>query len=191
MEEVDVVQDANEMESRERASSAGGQQAASEELKEKAANLGGVARDQLKTQLSSQKGKVATQLGAVSDVLEQTGQQLRQDDRSGMADYPETAAQQLRKVSEQLGQMDVDQLVRQAQQMARERPALFLGAAFGLGLLGARFLKSAPARANEGNYQVSPSSSMDDWSGTGRAGAGYGTSSELPTTGAYPGTSVP
>jgi hypothetical protein len=127
-------------------------QAGEGEFKEKAAHLGGVARDQLKTQLTSQKGKLAEQLGSVSEVLEQSSQQLRQDDRAGMADFPDAAARQLRSLSDQLGQTDLDQLVQQAQRAARERPALFIGAAFGLGVLGARFLKSSPSTAGTSSY---------------------------------------
>ena len=40
------------------------------------------------------------------------------------------------------------ELLSDAQQLARRRPALFVGAAFAIGVLGARFLKSSAADDN-------------------------------------------
>ena len=117
---------------------------AADEAQQTAANLGSVAGGQIKSQLTSQKGKVATQLGSISDALDDLTGQLRQQQRTGIADYPATAAHQLRGISEQLEQADLDQLLAGAQDMARRRPALFLGAAFAMGIVGARLMKSSP-----------------------------------------------
>ena len=117
---------------------------ATDEAQQTAANLGSVAGGQIKSQLTNQKGKVATQLGSISDALDDLTGQLRQQQQTGIADYPATAAHQLRGISEQLEQADLNQLLTSAQDMARRRPALFLGAAFAMGIVGARLMKSSP-----------------------------------------------
>ena len=48
--------------------------------------------------------------------------------------------------SERLKNKDVTELLNDAQRLARRQPALFVGGAFALGLLGARFLKSSRRR---------------------------------------------
>src|SRR5262249_48746129 len=67
------------------------------------------------------------------------------------------AAEQIERFSRYLRETDIDDLLYEAQHIARRQPALFLGGAFVLGVLGARFLKS-----------TSPSAGMSDggdWSG--------------------------
>ena len=48
---------------------------------------------------------------------------------------------------------DVQAIVRDVERYAREQPALFLGGAFVLGLLGARFLKSTANREESGTIK--------------------------------------
>ena len=56
------------------------------------------------------------------------------------------AADQLDRFSTRLRERNVSELLHDAQQLARRQPALFIGGAFVLGLLGARFLKSSSDR---------------------------------------------
>jgi hypothetical protein len=116
---------------------------AAAEAQQKAAHLGDVAGGQLKSQLTSQKDKFASQLESISGVLDDMTQQLRQQQQTAIADYPETAAQQLRGLSRQLEQADLDQLLTSARRVARDRPGLFLGGAFVVGVLGARLMKGS------------------------------------------------
>jgi hypothetical protein len=57
-----------------------------------------------------------------------------------------------------LRKKDVQQLMQDAQRLARRQPALFIGSAFALGLVAARFLKSSPpddARTGAGDQYES------------------------------------
>lgn len=63
----------------------------------------------------------------------------------------EQAADQLERFANRIKDQNVGDLARQAQDLARRRPALFIGSAFALGLLGARFLKSS----NDDGYSQS------------------------------------
>jgi hypothetical protein len=70
-----------------------------------------------------------------------------------VAQVAEQAAERVERVSGYLREKDIDQLVREAEDFARRQPALFLGGAFALGVLGARFLKSSGKQANQGGGQ--------------------------------------
>ena len=58
--------------------------------------------------------------------------------------YSETAAQKLESVARYLETTDWRELASDVEVQARRNPAIFLGTAFVLGMLAARFLKSSP-----------------------------------------------
>jgi len=99
-------------------------------------------RDTGKHQLASQKDQVAGTIDQVANAMRHTGSQLRRDDQGTVAQFIDGAASQLEGVSSSLREKDLDQLVWEAESFARRQPALFLGGAFMLGLVAARFLRS-------------------------------------------------
>jgi hypothetical protein len=103
----------------------------------------GRVREQATAQLASQKNKATDGLGSVAQAVRQTTRQLRDEQHDTVARYAEQAADQIERFSQRLKDKDVGELVNDAQQLARRQPALFVGGAFALGLLGARFLKSS------------------------------------------------
>ena len=119
------------------------------------------------TQLGTQKDKATDGIGTVAQAVRQTSEQLRGQQHDTIANYIDQAAQQLEQFSTRLREKDVGELMRDAQQFARQRPAVFVTSAFALGLLGARFLKSS----RDGEYgrdgRNSYASSSRDYSGTG------------------------
>lgn len=118
-------------------------QEAAEQVQQQASQATATLREQAKSQMSGQKERAAGQLQGVVSALEETAGALRQQDRYGIADYTDGAAQQLQRIAGQLEQKDIDQLLREAGNAVRRRPGLFLGGAFAVGILGARFLKSS------------------------------------------------
>ena len=98
------------------------------------------------TQLSTQKNRATDGIGNVAQAVRQTTQHLREQQHDTIARYVDQAADQLERMSDRLRQKDVGQLLQDAQQFARRRPAVFIGSAFAAGLLGARFLKSSRER---------------------------------------------
>jgi hypothetical protein len=64
----------------------------------------------------------------------------------------------------------VRELIEDAQRFARRQPAVFLGLSFGLGLLGARFLKSSPPQTNTSR----PPATMDRGRGNVYGSESYG-----------------
>lgn len=113
------------------------------QVKEQAAQLKDRVAETATGKLEDQKTQAASGLGNVTEVIRQTGQQLRSNDQEMVAKYVDRAADQLDNFTGYLRNRDMRQLVGDVEAFARREPALFLGGAFVLGLLGARFLKSS------------------------------------------------
>ncbi len=142
-------------------------------------------REQANSQLNTQKNKATDGLGSVAHAVRETTQRLRDDNHDTVARYAEQAAEQIERLSQGLKNKDVGELMNDAQRLARRQPALFVGGAFTLGLLGARFLKSSQERNRGYDY----SSGRDYASGGGFAERGQ-SGTRTPTTNAY-GNRVP
>jgi hypothetical protein len=95
------------------------------------------------SQLTAQKDKATDGLGSVAQAVRQTTQSLRDQQHDTVAQYVDRAADQIERLSQGLKNKDVTELLDDAQRLARQQPALFIGGAFALGLVGARFLKSS------------------------------------------------
>ena len=135
-------------------------------------------REGATSQLSTQKNKATDGIGTVAQAVRQTSQQLRTQQHDTIANYIDQAANQLERFSARVRDKDIGELVRDAQQFARRQPAVFIGSAFAIGLLGARFLKSSRDRQNGSDGRNSYARSSTGYS------TGYGTPSRatLPST---------
>jgi hypothetical protein len=139
------------------------------------------------SQLSTQKDRATDGIGTVAQAVRQASQQLRTQQHDTIASYIDQAVGQLEQFSTRLRDKDVGELVRDAQDFARRRPAVFIGSAFAIGVLGARFLKSSRerrdradgrnsyARSSAGYSTGSGTPSMATTPLTGAGGASYGT----------------
>jgi len=105
--------------------------------------LAGQARQQTTTRLNDQKERASAGLESAAHALRQTSQTMREKDEIGVSQYADQAAMQLERAARYLHTHDVSDLVSGVETFARRRPSLFLGAAFGLGFLATRFLKSS------------------------------------------------
>jgi hypothetical protein len=95
------------------------------------------------TQLTNQKDRGTDALDRVAEAVRSGTGKLRDERHDAIAGYIDKAADQIENWSRHLRGKDVDELVSDAQRFARRQPALFIGSAFALGLVGARFLKSS------------------------------------------------
>lgn len=100
-------------------------------------------KDGAASQLSVQKERATDGLGALVNAARHSSQALRDNQQPTIAHYVEKAGEQIENFTARLRDRDANDLLRDAQQFARERPAVFVGAAFALGVLAVRFLKSS------------------------------------------------
>jgi hypothetical protein len=105
-------------------------------------------------QLTTQKDRATDGMGSVANAVRRSTQELRDQHHETVAEYVERAADQLDRFSSRLKSKDVGELMRDAQDLARRQPMLFIGSALVLGFAGARFLKSSsPDRREQGSWK--------------------------------------
>lgn len=142
-----------------------------------ARNLLDRGRDRVRSSVDDGKSRIARSLGTVASSLKDSSRQLRDGEDATVGAYVERVADQLDRAAGYLERSDVEELVQGARRFAHRNPALFLGAAFAVGVLGARFLKSSGSRISpyEGGG-VSPGGVSDREVPTTRVG-----SADMPT----------
>jgi hypothetical protein len=101
------------------------------------------ARDRASSSLGESKGQFADQFGTIADALRRTTEHLRSEDQQRIAGFTETVARQVDQVANYLRSKDARAMRTDLENLARRQPALVLGGALVLGLIGARFLKSS------------------------------------------------
>ncbi len=106
--------------------------------------------------VSSRKEEAASQIDGIARALRQTSNHLRDENNEAVAKYANSLADGVEKVSGYLHNNDVNQFLSDAEGFARRQPELFLGAAFTLGLLAARFFRSSSAGNNQRSARYSP-----------------------------------
>lgn len=106
--------------------------------------------------MDEQKTNFTSGLTSVADSLRQVGDNLRGADEQNAvgkftAQYGDRLARQIESVSDYLDNADLKDITRDVERLARRQPALFVGGAFFLGLLAARFLKSSSPKQISAN----------------------------------------
>lgn len=121
-------------------------------VRDSAGQVAEQGRERITSQLGEQKMRISQGLGSASEAIRTASQQLYEQDQSSIARYVDQGAEQLDQMARYLQDRDVNDLIGDAESFARERPAIFLGGAFGLGLLAARFVKSSGQQARTPDY---------------------------------------
>ncbi|HET9984990.1 MAG TPA: hypothetical protein VFQ38_15430 [Longimicrobiales bacterium] len=137
----------------ERAGTAAGER--TEEMPSRAREIAVEAKEtashQMAHRLDQGKDQVAKTLDEVAHSLMDSSRKLRESGHaSGLV---EGAADRVQRFSGFLRDTEVDEMVDRVQGFARRNPAVFLGGAFALGLVGARFIKSSGHRAERGRWE--------------------------------------
>jgi hypothetical protein len=103
--------------------------------------------------VDQQKARAADRIESVAGALRQTGAQLEAQDQGAIANYTNTAAEQLERFSDFLNNRNATELLQEVDRFARRQPELFVAGALAGGFLLGRFLKSTnDRRSSGGNY---------------------------------------
>ena len=127
------------------------------------------AEDEARSMVQSRKEEAAHELENIADAFRQTGDNLREKDNAQLARYTDSMAEQVENIADYLHNNDINGFLSDAESFARRQPELFLGGAFTLGLLAARFFKSSSSSEGydyRGSYG-SPARRRMDWRGYG------------------------
>ncbi len=119
--------------------------AAVDQAKATAQRVVGQAQERVQSGLDAQKERAAESLSGVADSLRSTARQVGGQGglQESVGAYAQQAADRVEDLAAYLRNSDVNDLLQEVENLARRQPALFLGGAFTLGVLGARFLKSS------------------------------------------------
>jgi hypothetical protein len=104
------------------------------------------ARDRAGSSLGESKGQLADQFGGIATALRRTTEHLRSEDQQRIAGLTDTVARQVEQVADYLRNKDAGAMRQDLENLARRQPALMIGGALILGLIGARFIKSSERR---------------------------------------------
>jgi hypothetical protein len=138
------------------------------------------ARDRATSSLADSRRQAADQVGGLASALHSAGQHLRQEEQERIAGLADSFADQVDQVASYLRDVDVQRVARDVETLARRQPALVFGAAFALGLLGARFLKSSERRPATDEYDDYEDYGYESIRAGGQpAGLGYSEAAEI------------
>lgn len=113
------------------------------QTKQKAGELIGQAKDQIQEQIVTRKDSASGTLHEFANSLRGVSQSWTNESQGQVTQYAQVAADQVDRLSDYLQNRDLNQITQDAERFARQQPALFLGGAFFLGVLAARFLRSS------------------------------------------------
>lgn len=139
--------------------------AAKEQAKRTVAQVG----EQAKTNVDSRMGEVAQELSGVAEAVRMTSHELGSQDQPGIARYGNRIADQIEQASTYLSGRGVEEILADAEGLARRQPALFLGGAFTLGLLVGRFMRSSGHQLNDSYRGYDTGQYGDPYGGSGSA----------------------
>lgn len=153
-------------------------------------NLIDRAEQQAREKINAAKKDAGLTLSSVASTLLNSSSQLKDEQQNLAGEYVGKAAEQIDRLANYIQNADPVEVVDNVEDFARRRPALFIGAAFALGVIGARFLKSSRRRVDREQRLSSPGitdrevptlRSVEANGYAGSAGVG-GTSADLRTT---------
>ncbi|MCG5241677.1 hypothetical protein ACIU1J_17210 [Azospirillum doebereinerae] len=108
------------------------------------------AQGRIRSLLEQQTDRAADQLGGVASALQKAADQLQAENNGTAAQYAVQAADRVERVADMLRHSSLDDIVGEVEGFARRQPELFIGGAFALGFLAARFVKSSGERRLHG-----------------------------------------
>ena len=150
-----------------------------------ASDVANQAREQVSTQFDAQKDKAVETMATVATAMRETSDKLKGVGPLGEA--AGRAADGIEQVAHLLEGKQIGDVVRDIESFAKREPALFIGAAFALGVLGGRFLKSSAHRKNDaglarpqgGLYDAAYTGSYADGDFRAKNGLGGGNSGSV------------
>ena len=124
-----------------------GDGSATEQAREKAAEVAGQAREQaggkLREQVDQRSTQAGEQVSGTAEALRTTSEQLRSQGKDGPAQAAERAAQQAEKLGGYLTQSDADRILHDVEDYGRRNPWAVVAGGLALGFAASRFLRAS------------------------------------------------
>jgi hypothetical protein len=101
------------------------------------------ARDSAASSFNDSRHQAADRIGGIASAVRSTSEHLRSENQAGAANLTDSLAEQVERLSSYLRDRDLRAFRDDVENFARRQPAVAVGVALGLGMLGARFFKSS------------------------------------------------
>lgn len=144
-----------------------------EQLKSQVQQAGKEIGQKAEQSAENAKSRVANQVRAIAGAMRSASDELRKNDQAGIAQAAQRLEEKVEKAAEFLRNKSPGEMRDDLENAARREPIWFLGGAFLLGLVAARFMKST-GQSGAGSIQ-----NERDWSRSrslARGGTSYGLS---------------
>lgn len=155
-----------------------------QKAQETAATLVEQAQQVAQANVATQKDRAAETIGAVAQALRQSGEGMR-DQQPQIAALADQAAQRVEGISTFVRDREVGDMIGEAERFARREPLMFLGGAFAVGFLAARFLKATSPQSSGRNSGYTGSYSSSYYGSGYGASTGGGTSNDYAESAGY------
>jgi hypothetical protein len=131
-----------------------------EQARQAVSHVARKAGEQVKSELDARKGKAVEAMGSVAVAMRETSDKLK--GVGPLGDVAGRAAEGIEKAADFFEGKQIGDVVREVESFARREPAIFLGAALAIGVIGGRFLKSSgrredgamPGRSQRDGYRL-------------------------------------
>jgi ElaB/YqjD/DUF883 family membrane-anchored ribosome-binding protein len=108
------------------------------------------ARREVETRLNDRKDFVASGVETLAQALRDGSEQMRAQGQAAPARVLDMVAGGVAQFGGTLQNKEIDQIIRDTERFARDRPGVFLAAALAVGVVAGRFLKSSSATPSRG-----------------------------------------
>ncbi|MEB0043539.1 MULTISPECIES: hypothetical protein [unclassified Pseudomonas] len=126
------------------------------------------AKEHGAAQFEQYRDTAADQINNLAQTAKSAAEQFQENDTLGLSHYVTDIAQGMTSLADNLRGKSADELLRQAGQLARDNPALFLTGSVAVGFGLSRFLKASSSGASSGmGASKTPSPTADTHSGSG------------------------
>jgi hypothetical protein len=124
-------------------------------MKNEAAGAAQDVKRQGQEQFEAGKETAANQTEKLAGVVDRISEELKGQDQESLADYAGQLAGSMKSFADSLRQRNLDELVRDTQQLARNNPTLFLMGSVAVGIALSRFLKASTQHSGANRHNQS------------------------------------
>ena len=143
-----------------------------QQIQEKASEAKAKTRERLQEQIDTRSTDAGQKMTSTAAALRQTAQQLRANQGGQQAQVLEQIADRVERFGRYLTETDGNRLLRDVEQIARNRPWLVAGGGTVPGFLAARFTKASSSRRFEENNAAPSRPALPRPTGAGVGGGG-------------------
>jgi hypothetical protein len=126
---------------------------AAQQLKDQVNAVSHDVKERTQAVVEGGKERLTSSLDGIASTLQKTTEELQSNELGQFAPYSERLQNWTRGISDYLKTAKASDLLHDAETLARRQPALFIGGAFAVGLIAARFLKSSATPRYEHGYE--------------------------------------